>query len=67
MPYGISPTLLYGGLVFGGGFLIGYWLDTDLQKLLASTWMVALFTGFGALGAYVLLQKEVITSLPNVV
>ena len=65
MPYGISPTLFYGGLVFSGGFILGYYMDTKITQFLSNTWMIALFTGFGAVGVYVVFQNQLMNSLPS--
>jgi len=64
MPFGISAGLFYGGLVFTGGFIIGYWMDSNLTQLLTTPWLIGLATGCAAVGVYVIFQGEFLNGLP---
>jgi len=65
MPFGLSSGLFYGGLIFGGGFIAGYYLESTISTYLNNNaWAVGLITGAAAVGVYVAFQGEILNGLP---
>jgi hypothetical protein len=58
-----NNKMLIGGGVFLAGALAGYLMDEALMELFKNKWLFAAMTGFGALGAYIVIQRNVLTNV----